>query len=390
MRVLHTADWHVGKTLHGHDRLDEIRAALEEVLTAAEQHEVDLILAAGDIFDVRNPSAEAAETVNTFLKRAHELRIPTIAIAGNHDSPSRLDALQPLASTHGAHIIGRPRAPRDGGCLTLNIHDTTVNIACVPFISHRTLQSSEGLIKTTAGAGTGTYQDALRKMMQLIASPFGPSAVNILLMHGTIEGATLSGSEFAFHSTNAYTINPSHFPQHTTYAALGHIHNAQSVSGMPEDQARYSGSLIPLDFGEAHDSKHAYVMDLDVGLPPRTHDRIDLTAGKALKTLRVKHDELEAEAFAARDFDGLLKVVVTAPRSIPGIRERARLLIPNALVIDVDTPESSGASAIVNPNTIDLEAAYHTYITESTGAEAPDDLMAAFRKILSDVTTSEE
>jgi exonuclease SbcD len=390
MRVLHTADWHVGKTLHGYDRLDEIQAALDQVLAAAEEHRVDLILAAGDIFDVRNPSAEAAETVNAFLKRSHDMGLRGVAIAGNHDSPSRLDALKPLATTHGTHIVGRPRAPNDGGCFTLPLGKEVVNVACVPFISHRTLQSSEGLIRTTAGAGTGTYQDSLRKMMQLIARPFRPNDVNILLMHGTLEGATLSGSEFAFHSTNAYTINPSHFPQHTTYAALGHIHNAQSVSGLPDDQARYSGSLIPLDFGEARDTKSVYVMDLQAGLPPRTLARIDLSGGKSLKTLRLPYDELEAGAFEAREFDGLLKVVVEAARGVPGLRERARQLIPNALVIDVDTPEAQAVSSIVNPNTVSLEDAYRTYVTESTGEPPSDELMAAFRAVLQDTTTSGE
>jgi exonuclease SbcD len=390
MRVLHTADWHVGKTLHGHDRIDEIRAALEQVLDAAEAYSVDLILAAGDIFDVRNPSAEAAETVNSFLKRSHELGTPCVAIAGNHDSPSRLDALQPLASTHGTHIVGRPRAPQDGGCRSLAINNETVHVACLPFVSHRTLQSSDGLIRTTAGAGTGTYQDSLRKLMQVVAKPFSPNDINILLMHGTIEGAKLSGSEFSFHSTNAYTINPSHFPQHTTYAALGHIHNAQSVAGLPDDQARYSGSLIPLDFGEAHDTKCAFVMDLQPGLPPRTLARVEISAGKALKTLRISYDQIEARAPEGRDFDGLLKVVVEAPRSVPGLRERARQLIPNALVIDVDTPDSSSVTAIVNPNTINLEDAYSMYIAESTGETPSDDLMTAFRRVLQDVSSNGE
>ena len=99
MRILHTADWHAGRVLRGVDRTPEIAQALGEILEIAQSERVDLILVAGDLFDTPNPSADAERAVYEFFLRSGQLGIPSVVIAGNHDSPQRLESVAGLLKT---------------------------------------------------------------------------------------------------------------------------------------------------------------------------------------------------------------------------------------------------------------------------------------------------
>src|SRR5690554_2982644 len=106
VRILHTADWHAGRTLMGRDRTAEVRAALAELADIARSREVDLVLVAGDVFDNRNPTAEAESAVYDFFGELQAAGIPSVVIAGNHDSPRRLDAVSRLLGSAGAFVVG--------------------------------------------------------------------------------------------------------------------------------------------------------------------------------------------------------------------------------------------------------------------------------------------
>src|SRR5690606_9440929 len=129
MRVLHTGDWHVGKTLYGYDRTPEIAAALEESLDVAMHHGVAAVLVAGDLYHSRNPGAEAEAAVFEFFRRATEARLPVVVIAGNHDSPRRLDAIAGFMRNHRVHIVGRPRRPEEGGVVTVDVGSERMVVA---------------------------------------------------------------------------------------------------------------------------------------------------------------------------------------------------------------------------------------------------------------------
>lgn len=120
MRIIHTADWHLGRRLRGIDRTPEIAAALQQLLKQAIAEEVDAVLIAGDIFDVPNPPAYAERIAYRFFCDLQQAGIPAIAIAGNHDSHARIDSIAQLLSLAGVRALGKPRTAADGGSMTLN------------------------------------------------------------------------------------------------------------------------------------------------------------------------------------------------------------------------------------------------------------------------------
>src|ERR687891_292139 len=119
MRLLHTGDWHVGRSIRGRSREDEFAGALDEVVGIATEENVDLLLIAGDIYDQRAAAAEADRLVFDALLRLSSAGIPVVAVPGNHDSVARLEAVAPLLDRIGVSVVCRMRPPEQGGAVTV-------------------------------------------------------------------------------------------------------------------------------------------------------------------------------------------------------------------------------------------------------------------------------
>src|SRR6476659_6155876 len=147
MRLLHTSDWHVGKTVRGRSRADEHAAALEEIADIADQEAVDLVLVVGDLYDSAAPAPEAEQVVyDALLKLAADGRRPVVIVSGNHDNPRRLDAVAPLLGLAGVHVQTKLAAPAAGGVLRIDVGETTVQLALVPFPSQRYIVRADDLM----------------------------------------------------------------------------------------------------------------------------------------------------------------------------------------------------------------------------------------------------
>src|SRR5215468_1792735 len=139
MRLLHTADWHIGKALRERSRIDEFASAVSEVVGVSIQEGVDAVLLAGDVYDVAAPGAEADDILFDAFVRLSEARIPFVLIPGNHDSAARLGALGKLVRPLGARVVPRVAPADQGGVLELPARDgkDVALIACLPFIPER-------------------------------------------------------------------------------------------------------------------------------------------------------------------------------------------------------------------------------------------------------------
>src|ERR1700733_1562137 len=148
MRILHTGDWHVGKTLYRHQRLDEAAAVLDEVVQIASDREVDLTLVCGDVFDQFAPSAEAERIVYRTLVALRDTGSSVLVIPGNHDNARRFAAIEGLSGAAGIKIVPEVRRPDAGGIVELASRDAkqTVQVAALPWVAEKRLFGAEEMM----------------------------------------------------------------------------------------------------------------------------------------------------------------------------------------------------------------------------------------------------
>ena len=277
MKLLHTADWHLGKTLEGRSRLPEQREFLEELQNIADEENVDAILMAGDVFDTVNPPA-AAETLfyDAAVKLTSRGERPLIIISGNHDNPERLSAARPLAHTSGITIIGFPTTePVD---VTVR-NGQNLSIAALPYPSESRLNEclTEGQEEDALQLA---YDDRVKKLFSDLAEDGREDAVHIAMSHIYVAGSRESDSERPIQVGGAYTVSANSLPEQAQYVALGHLHRPQTIT-KGSALARYSGSPLAYSFSEANQAKSVTIIDVEPkGL---AHIReIPLQSGKPL------------------------------------------------------------------------------------------------------------
>lgn len=386
IRILHTADWHAGRGLMGRDRSDEVSGALAEVAEVARERAVDLVLVAGDVFDTRNPPAEAEAAVYAFFAALNRAGIASAVIAGNHDSPRRLDAVAGLLAGAGARVVGEVRTARQGGLLRFPVRNTEVQVAALPFASERRLLSADLQLGLTDAERKPHYRKLMADLILNLSASFSNDSVNLLMMHGTMEGARLSKSEYEFHSSEHYVLGSSLIPGSVSYLALGHIHEAQHVSGLQEYRGRYSGSLLQLDFGEAGQDKYVWIVEAAPGRPAETVEAVRITSGRRLQEHRLSLAQLERQSQELAAFDGWLKLRLLLDEPQPGLRERVLRELPNALAVisELNTGEPEAEEIVTDASQLDLEAEYRRYCLATRQQEPSEQLQQAFRELYTD------
>ena len=383
MRLLHTADFHAGRTLRGYDRTPEIRQALTEVASLARSERVDAVLVAGDLFDSVNPSADAEAALFEFFLQLKELGVPSVAIAGNHDSASRLAGLSGLLGWVGVQLVAQMPANPQAAMRTVTARDgTELVVAAFPFLSERRLVKYADVLGGDVGQWRQKYREGMGFFMRQFEKGFRANAVNTLMLHATLEGSAPSGSErtFLFDLTNAYTIAPQQLPASAQYVALGHVHKPQQPSETPP--AYYPGSLIQLDFGEAGEKKGVNLVEVEPGRPARVHF-LPLSSGKPLKVVRADLDNLDRKLAGLEDFPGLLKVVVEVPGGapMPGLKDRVLRLLPQTLAIETEKVGEVAALLRERQEGLSPLELFERYYLERRGVEAlPSALRAAFEE----------
>jgi len=382
VKILHTADWHAGRSLHGVDRTPEIREVLQEIAEIALTQAVDLIIVAGDIYDNKNPGADADAAIYEFFMTTGAAGIPSVLIAGNHDSPSRLDAISHLLKLTNVHVVGHPQVAGSGGVFDLNIDGEVARVAALPFVSERRIVKVAELLEADPGQWIEKYQEGMRKLIGNLSAQFSNDVVNLLVMHGTMDGATLSNSEYTFHCTDTYALSGDIFPATTNYVAMGHIHKPQGISGVPEQAGRYAGSILQLDFGEQGDDKFVYIVEAQAGKPTELLEAVPLKAGKRLQRLSMDLPTFESRVadldMAAAWYK--LKLKLEAPR--PGLKDRIKADYPTILTVEVNLPDvEREEEETVDLAQLNLLEAYAQYHLEKRGQLPPDDLEKAFKTL---------
>lgn len=348
MRLLHTGDWHVGRLMRGRSRLDEHRAVLAEMVEVAAERDVDLVVVAGDLFDVASPAPEAERLVyQALLDLAADGR-QVLVVAGNHDSPRRLQAVAPLAGLGRVHVVPYVVAPGQGGLDELVLRGgDVVRLATLPWLSKRYVVDADALLRRDADEHQLAYQDRVRAVVAALCAPFRADTVNLVVGHIHALGGLLGGGEREAHTVLDYAVPATAFPPTAGYVALGHLHRAQRIAGPAPTW--YPGSPLQLDFGEEADTKGVLVVEVGVGTPAAV-EAVPLRRGRRLRTLTGTLAELAGlvgqagrSGGAAGSDDEWLRVVV-AERSRPGLAEDVRQLFPDVVDVRVAPPDDEAGA----------------------------------------------
>ena len=261
MRLLHTSDWHLGQALREWDRAEEHDAFLRWLEDRVEEHAADALLIAGDVFDHANPPASAQAAWFNFLARVARRRpgLAVVVIAGNHDSPARLEAPSALLAGLGVHVVGS--LPMLGGEVDLGRvvvpvgpPSRRVKVLAVPFLRPFDLRPRPGespdaalvrLYTETVGRVRSQGDEPLVVMGHLYAAHGEPSELS--------ERRILGG--------DLHAVSAAAFPEDVAYVALGHLHLAQRVAG--RERVRYAGSPLPLSTAEGHYRHQVLRVDID-------------------------------------------------------------------------------------------------------------------------------
>jgi exonuclease SbcD len=340
VRILHTSDWHVGKTLRGEPRLDEHRAVLPEITDIAANDSVDIVLVTGDLFDSAAPAPEAQRVVWDALLALRATGAQVVVIGGNHDNQAALDAWSPLAAAAGIRLLGHATRPELGGVVELLAADGTPAVfALVPFVSQRYAVRAEQLLELDAAQASGVYAERMRLLIKDLCRAFRPDAVNVLALHGFVRGGVLGGGERDAHTIFEYGIEAAHFPPNANYVALGHLHRTQHLAAPAPTW--YAGSPIQVDFGESADVKQVLIIDAEPGLPGRVEAR-PLTTPWQLRTIRGTLAELEKQSESVDH--AWLRVFVREPVRA-GLADDVRALFPRAVDVRIERVVEAEAGA---------------------------------------------
>lgn len=330
LRLLHTADWHLGASLHGHERFDEHAAFLRWLLDQLDEHAVDALIVAGDVLDKTVSPASAYqqlyEFVETALARRRELDV--VIVAGNHDPASRLEAPASLLRAISRVRFVGTYDEREVGKLVVPLHDAAGRVAArvvaMPFL--RAADRLPG--ESTTDCLRRVYDEAFA----LARRTMEPDHALVAVGHCHLQGGRISeGSERGILRGGEEAVPSSIFPDDVAYVALGHLHLAQEIG---DPRIRYSGSPIPLAMSERDYEHSVTLVELDGARLSRTRLlRVPRTVPFVSITASVAELPSALRALPARGSDvaPFVELVVPVEGPTPNLRrEVERLLEPYA------------------------------------------------------------
>ncbi|MDD3256087.1 MAG: exonuclease SbcCD subunit D C-terminal domain-containing protein [Parabacteroides sp.] len=417
LKIIHTADWHLGQSFFGYDRQPEHTAFLKWLAETVSDRQIDVLLIAGDVFDVANPSASAQRQFYHFLKEINLANpgLQVVVVAGNHDSAARLEAPNPLLEELGIAVVGVVKRNEAGEIdfnsllLPLRHRDGSVQAYCmaVPFLRQGDYPPTDQKDQNTYVAGVermyrGLYEFAMEKA--------GTELPLVAMGHLHVLGAELSDDDRSERVImgGLESVTSDSFPRELAYTALGHIHKAQKVGG--REEVRYSGSPLPMSFSETNYRHQVVLVTLDGRTPasiepliiPQTValirvPKVPVPPALVLEALRALPDKPKTDSACA--FAPFLEVRVLLTEPAPGFRNEVEEVLANKFVrlvsIVPSYPKQAGNTeervlSIHDLQQIDpLDMIKRTY--ESKYANAlPESLERLFREVEHEVQVKQD
>jgi exonuclease SbcD len=404
MKLLHTSDWHLGKYLNSYSRHAEQQDVLQEICEIAEREKVNAVLIAGDLFDTYNPPTESVELFYRILKRlsASGTRA-VIAIAGNHDSPERIEAPDPLARECGIIFAGYPNSLVSPFALEsgLNITESEEGFISLslpgieePLRIILTPYANEFRLKTYLGYGDS--EEELRKLLekkwnQIASLHCDENGVNILLTHLLVlkKGDPVpdepEDEKPILHVGGAQVIYTENIPHQIQYTALGHLHRKQKA-GSSSENIIYSGSPLSYSFSEADQKKYVVLTEILPGKQPVIKE---IHLSKGLPLFRKRAESMEEAVNWLTENPKCLVELTMATETYLTAAERKRLYTAHEgivmLIPDVknrsDRQNDSGDQIDLTKSIEDL---FIEYFKHARGQDPNENLLTLLKEVLSE------
>lgn len=402
MKILHTSDWHLGKRLEDFSRIEEQELVMRQICDIAEEHQVDAVIIAGDLFDTFNPPCEAVDLFYKTLKRlANNGQRPVVAIAGNHDSPDRIEAPDPLARECGIIFAGYPNSKvypfelesglkvvsAEEGFLELTLpgNKTPLRLLLTPYANEFRLK---------AYLGVEDSEEELRSVLQKrwadLANKYCDSkGVNLLVTHLFVvkQGEEIpeepADEKPILHVGGAQMIYTENIPSQIQYTALGHLHRKQKIAASP-CPVYYSGSPLSYSFAEANQNKYVILVDAKPGKAVQLQE-IELTHSKKLLRKRAEGIE-EAVQFLKENPECLIELTIVTDSFLTAADRKLLGSCHDGIVTIIPEVKNAGGLSSEKGKSIDLsktmEELFDEYFYRAKGQAPNEDLMALFKEML--------
>ncbi|MDR6866656.1 exonuclease SbcD [Microbacterium resistens] len=387
MRILHTSDWHIGRSFHGHATLDALAGVLAAMAAQVREHAVDVVVVAGDVFDSATPAAAAFAVLDDALLALHETGATVIVTSGNHDSAARLGFHSRLLRD-GIHIVTDPRTV--GTPITIDDADGPVHFYGIPYLEPAIVRrhwtdgdaAGEPVLRTQAQ----TVAHAMSLVRAGMAEHPGRSVAIAHCFAAGVDATTGLEREIRQGGIDMVPLPVFDGPD---YVALGHIHGRQSLS----ERVRYAGAPLHYSFGEQHKERGSWLVDID-GEGGIEAEWLALPVPRRLVTLTGSLDELLAPELVAAHADDWVSAVYTdaLPQTDP--MRRLRELYPFCALVQhvpIDAPAKDERSyaqrlhaAVTDVDRID---AFLAHVRDGAGASEQE--RALIRDVLDDRVRAE-
>jgi exonuclease SbcD len=337
MRVIHTSDWHLGRSFHGASLASEQEAVLQRIVGVVRDERVDVVLVAGDLYDRQLPPLDAVRLLSEALQELRASGATVVAIAGNHDSHRRLGFAQGLLATAGVHLRGDVRGADRPVVVPATDGGADLAVYPVPYLEPEVARHHLGV------PGTRSHDGLLRLALGRARGDLaarGPVR-SIAMAHAFVAGGTPCDSERAL-SVGGSDRVPLRCLEGFDYVALGHLHGRQTMAG---GRVRYAGSPLAYSFSERDHTKGMWLVDLPAdGGTPRV-EAVDLAVGRPLAVLRGGLDALLTDPRHAAAEGSWVAATLTDAVLPREAMARLRRRFPHAAALTHEPPRAAGDGA---------------------------------------------
>ncbi len=392
MRMLHTSDWHLGRSLHRADLRAAQSAFLDHLVETVRTEQVDAVLVAGDIYDRAVPSVDAVELCEDALLRLNATGARIVLISGNHDSARRLGFGSGLLDQAGVHLRTRPGALARP--VMLEDGHGPVAVYGIPYLEPDAVRAElPAITEVQAGGAQAGGAQAGGPETPQAAAPRGHAGVlghavgciradararavrrRVVMAHGWVSGGAASESERDITVGGVGQV-PAALFDGFSYVALGHLHGQQTVA----PHLRYSGSPLPYSFSEAAHRKGSWLVELDDQGIARV-EQVPAPAYRRLSLLRGRLANLLGSAAYAGYQEDFLSVTLTDPSRPEGAMDKLRSRFPHVLVLAFEpegaAPDERGYRArIAGRNDLSVAAEFVRHVSHAPPTEAEQQLL---------------